>query len=83
MPLEISENLKRSLFAAQKLFSTVLKLASLQIQNSPSGLKQLDLQPFRLAKNRYRKNLDSLFRAPFSRDLDGYPGRQNRLHPMS
>jgi hypothetical protein len=23
------------------------------------------------------------FKAPFSRDIDGYLGRQNRLHPMS
>jgi hypothetical protein len=30
---------------------TILKFASLQIQNSPSGLKQLDLRPFRFTKN--------------------------------
>jgi hypothetical protein len=31
----------------------------------PSGLRQLDLLPFRLVKNCYRKDLDSRLRAPF------------------
>jgi hypothetical protein len=31
--------LKNSLFAAQNIFSTILKLASLQTQNLPFGLK--------------------------------------------
>jgi hypothetical protein len=31
--------LKKPLFAAQHLFSTILKLAPLQIQNSPSRLR--------------------------------------------
>jgi len=31
--------LKKSLFAAQHIFSTHLRLASLQIQNSPFGLR--------------------------------------------
>jgi len=71
------------------LFSTILRLASLQMeapqgfasrrgeskfplpcrlsgQNSPFGLKQLNLRSFRSPKNRYRKNLDSRFRATAS-----------------
>ncbi len=32
-------SLKKSLIAAQNIFSTILKFASLQTQNSPFGLK--------------------------------------------
>jgi hypothetical protein len=33
------KSLKKSLFAAQNIFPTILKFASLQIQDSPFGLK--------------------------------------------
>jgi len=35
--------------------STILEFASLQIQNSPFGLRQLDLRPFRFTENGYQK----------------------------
>ena len=47
------------------MFSTVINLASLQIQNSLFELKQLDLRSLRCDLNRYRKNLDSLLRIIF------------------
>jgi hypothetical protein len=34
-----TEENRKSLFAAQNIFSTILKLTSLQIGNSPFGLK--------------------------------------------
>jgi hypothetical protein len=33
--------MKKELFVAQNIFSTILRLASLQIKNSPFGLKHL------------------------------------------
>jgi hypothetical protein len=43
----------------KNIFSTILNLASLQIQNSLFELKQLNLLPLRFDKNCYRKNLNS------------------------
>jgi hypothetical protein len=39
MVLSFASSWKKSPFAAQNIFSTILKLASLQIENSPFGLK--------------------------------------------
>jgi len=49
----------------KNIFSTILNLASLQIQNS-LPLRQLNLWPLCFDKNCYRKNLHSLLRALFS-----------------
>jgi hypothetical protein len=46
------------LFVACDLFPTVPRLAALQIPNSPMGLEQWNLRPFRLAGNGARENLE-------------------------
>ncbi len=48
---------------AQNIFSTILKLASLQIRNSPSA-QTSNLRSLPFAKNCYRKNLNSLSELP-------------------
>lgn len=45
-------SLREGPLALQDLFLTILRLIAQQIQNSPCGLRQLDLQPFRFAENR-------------------------------